>query len=154
MKTVRDQVIEFHLAMDQPILETPQVPPDARVRLRAALIAEEFFETLEAMIPFDPLSTITRELVVARAAVMWACKEAAISVNLEKLADGMADLDYVVEGTRLEFGIDGRPIAAEVQRSNMAKASGPVAENGKRLKPPGWTPPDIVGELVKQGWKP
>ena len=63
------------------------------------------------------------------------------------------DLDYVVEGTRLEFEIDGGPIAVEVHRSNMAKVGGPVREDGKRLKPPGWTPPDIAGELRKQGWK-
>jgi predicted HAD superfamily Cof-like phosphohydrolase len=63
----------------------------------------------------------------------------------------MADLDYVVEGTRLEFGIDGEPIAAEVHRANMAKTEGPVAPDGKRLKPPGWTPPDIAGVLRKQG---
>ena len=30
----------------------------------------------------------------------------------------------------------------------MAKAGGPLREDGKRLKPPGWTPPDIAGVLA------
>lgn len=50
---------------------------------------------------------------------------------------------------RLELGIE----ASEVHRANMTKATGPIAPNGKRMKPPGFRPPDIVGELKKQGWK-
>jgi predicted HAD superfamily Cof-like phosphohydrolase len=40
MTTLRNQLIEFHAAMDQPVLKAPQVPDEKRVRLRAALIAE------------------------------------------------------------------------------------------------------------------
>lgn len=47
-------------------------------------------------------------------------------------------------------GIDVRPLFAEVQRSNLAKAGGKVID-GKLRKPEGWTPPDIRGELIKQG---
>jgi hypothetical protein len=50
--------------------------------------------------------------------------------------------------------IDGAPIAAEVHRANMAKVGGPKSPTGKQLKPPGWTPPDIFGELKRQGWEP
>jgi len=69
-----------------------------------------------------------------------------------ELADAIGDLKYVLEGTNLAFGIDGEPIWDAIQAANMAKAGGRVDEHGKRLKPPGWTPPDIEGELVKQGW--
>jgi hypothetical protein len=34
----------------------------------------------------------------------------------------------------------------------MAKMSGPVDEHGKKRKPEGWKPPDIAGELRRQGW--
>ena len=61
--------------------------------------------------------------------------------------------EAVVEGCRVEMGINGAPIAAEVHRANMAKVGGPISPQGKRLKPPGWTPPDIEGELRKQGWR-
>ena len=36
MKTVRDQVLEFHEMVGQPIVETPQVPSDERVRSAGA----------------------------------------------------------------------------------------------------------------------
>jgi len=147
-QTLRQQVAEFHAAMNQVDPTTPTIPSEERVRLRAALIAEEFFETMEAMISND-------DLIKMKAHVLEICKHGFIRVNMPELADGMADLDYVVEGSRIEFGIVGEPIAAEVHRSNMAKFIGePVwSSNGKRLKPAGWTPPDIAGELRKQGWK-
>jgi predicted HAD superfamily Cof-like phosphohydrolase len=146
--TLRDQVREFHLAMNVPAdAERPTRIPDERVRLRAALIAEEFFETMRAM-----FGAYGAGLEEAERLVTNAIRFNSVHVNMVELADGMADLDYVVEGTRLEFGIDGAPIAAEVHRANMAKAGGPVAPNGKRLKPEGWTPPDIEGVLRRQGY--
>ena len=58
----------------------------------------------------------------------------------------------------LVCGINGEPIADEIQRSNLAKldADGkPIRRyDGKLLKPPGWTPPDIERELLAQGWQP
>ena len=145
--TLRDQVREFHVTMGVPAdAAKPTVIPDKRVRLRAALIAEEFVETMAAMLKIDAqwLHGQLSQMV----------ESATVCVDMVELADGLADLDYVVEGTRLEMGIDGEPIAAEVHRSNMAKFAGEVAPNGKRLKPPGWTPPDIAGVLKAQGWKP
>jgi predicted HAD superfamily Cof-like phosphohydrolase len=148
-QTVREQVAEFHDAMNQKDPPTPTIPPDERVNLRAALITEEYFEVMEAM--FDDPS-----LAILKKSMLEACGLVKVRVNLPELADGLADLDYVVSGTYLEFGIDSGPVAAEVHRANMAKFIGePVwAPNGKRLKPAGWTPPDIEGELRKQGWKP
>lgn len=149
-KTLSAQVREFHQAMGLPMAEAPAIPEEARVRLRAALIAEEFFEVLEALLS-DP--RVMQPLTAAKCAVSDLLKWGRVRVDLEELADGLADLDYVVEGTRLEFGIQGAPIAAEVHRTNMAKG-GPKWPTWKQLKPEGWTPPDIKGELVKQGWKP
>lgn len=147
-QTLRDQVSEFHVAMDVPAdAPAPTIITDDRVRLRASLIAEESFETLGSMIRISP------ELHEAQTFVMRLIATEVVDVDLVELADGLADLDYVVEGTRLEMGIDGAPVAAEVHRANMAKLGGPIAPNGKRLKPPGWTPPDIEGVLRKQGWK-
>jgi predicted HAD superfamily Cof-like phosphohydrolase len=153
MSKLRDRLVEFHAAMGQPIRPAPGIIPEERVRLRAALIAEEFFETMEALFVESSTAGDTalrraRELIFGST-----IKRAAIGVMLPSLADGLADLDYVVEGTRLEFGINGDPIAAEVHRANMTKVGGPIAPNGKCMKPEGWTPPDIAGELRKQGWK-
>jgi predicted HAD superfamily Cof-like phosphohydrolase len=161
-QTLSEQVAEFHAAMGLSGLgpsssEGPKIIADERVKLRASLIAEEFFETMDAMFSISvpegrrPLFSNVRDDFM-----FWLGRAGPVNirVDLVSLADGLADLDYVVEGTRLEFGIDGAPIAAEVHRANMTKVGGPNREDGKRLKPPGWTPPDIEGELRKQGWKP
>jgi predicted HAD superfamily Cof-like phosphohydrolase len=48
------------------------------------------------------------------------------------------------------MGIDLGPFFAEIHRTNMEKAGGPVRpSDGKILKPPGWKPPDIVGMLAE-----
>jgi predicted HAD superfamily Cof-like phosphohydrolase len=148
--TLRLRLVEFHRAMGQPILDKPAVPSHERVRLRARLIAEEFFEVLEALFTIIAVDVIAFSEV--KAYVNWIIDNGSVVVLMPELADGLADLDYVIEGTRLEFGIDGEPIAREVHRSNMAKVGGSMREDGKIQKPEGWTPPDIEGELRKQGW--
>jgi predicted HAD superfamily Cof-like phosphohydrolase len=74
--------------------------------------------------------------------------------DVVEVADALADLLYVVYGAAHTFGIDIQPIFDEVHRSNMAKvgADGKVIRrsDGKILKPEGWTPPNVKGEIEKQ----
>lgn len=153
--SIREQVADFHRMIGAPNNDTPQVPSDERVRLRLRLIAEEFVELLEASIGEPPVGTDAWDLwnLLTSAAFLDYITLAPVRVDLPEFADALGDLDYVIEGTRLEFGIDGAPIAAEIHRTNMAKADGPVVD-GKKRKPEGWQPPDIAGELRKQGWRP
>jgi HNH endonuclease len=51
-----------------------------------------------------------------------------------------------------EFRVLKTTISSIKNGRNWKHLGGPVAANGKRLKPEGWTPPDIEGELKKQGW--
>lgn len=172
-KSLRDQVLEFHRVFDHPIRKTPGQITDERVRLRARLIAEEFFEVLEACFTDevvcdgkrghntngkDPCPSCgnvfhTLGLNSLEEGIRELIAKSGVRVNLPELADALGDVDYVVEGTRIEYGIDGDPVAAEIHRSNMAKVGGGKRADGKSQKPPGWTPPDIKGELEKQGWR-
>lgn len=147
---IKGQVEAFCRAAGHPVRERPQTPPEDEIRLRVGLILEEFFELLLAVYPRlnDHVShkTILQEKL----------DRMQPKPDIVALADACADLDYVVEGTRLAFGIDGGPIATEVQRSNMAKF-GPGSwkrEDGKQMKPPHWAPPNVESELLKQGWQP
>lgn len=157
--SLQAQVREFHKVFGHLTGQRPWPIPAARVRLRASLIAEEFFEAMASLFSTDADvalaggSTVSAGLTAARNLVFMVIEQTAPTVDLVELADGLADLDYVVEGTRLEFGIDGGPIAREVHRSNMAKVGGEKRADGKTMKPTGWTPPDIEGELRKQGWE-
>lgn len=153
MSKLQEQVREFHVAFNQPIEPAPVVPYDDRIRLRLRLIKEEFFELLASSLTRGG-SDCGEEVEILSAEVETTINAWDVRVDLPEFADALADLDYVIEGTRLEFGIDGGPIADEVHRSNMAKLGGGKREDGKIAKPANWTPPDIRGELVQQGWTP
>jgi predicted HAD superfamily Cof-like phosphohydrolase len=123
-----NDVKKFHEGVGAPMPEKPTVPPDERVRLRWNLIHEEWSEIAENM--FDD--------------------DGNVQVNMVGVADGIADLIYVLIGTALEFGIPLDRVWNEVQRSNMDKfRDGKVTrrEDGKILKPADWKGPDIEGCL-------
>lgn len=143
MKHVR----EFHLAFGCPNPSKPTVPSDERLRLRLKLIAEEFIELLQAC-GADGFDTDD-----IQNAIDTSLLDLHEGVDMVKVADALADIDYVVEGMRLELGIDGEPIAAEVHRSNCSKIGAERRPDGKILKGPNYSPPDIEGELRKQGWE-
>lgn len=117
--SVFNDVKAFHEAMDIPVLPEPRFPAYERVILRLDLIMEELEETLLAIDTDDLVGT----------------------------ADGFVDMLYVIVGAMHEFGLPAQALWDEVHRANMAKKGGPIREDGKRLKPPGWTPPDIAGIL-------
>lgn len=145
---VRYQVDEFHerFGYDRPRKPVSEFDEEL-VRFRLRLIVEECLETVEAALDVKG-APIWKEIQTFLGVVI---ENRHVKMDFPEFIDGLADLDYVVEGTRISFGVDGRPIAAEVHRANMDKTP-KTAENTKVTKPPGWKPPDIEGELRKQGW--
>ncbi|MBC7408399.1 MAG: nucleoside triphosphate pyrophosphohydrolase family protein [Arcicella sp.] len=91
-----NQVAEFHRTFKAPILDKPQIPSADRCKLRVSLIAEEL-----------------REL-----------QEAIENKDLVEVADALCDIQYVLSGAVLEFGLGEKfvDLFNEVQRSNMSKA--------------------------------
>ena len=91
-----NQVADFHKTFNAPILTTPQIPSQQRCELRVALLQEELNEL----------------------------KEAIENNDLIEIADALADLQYVLSGAVLEFGLGEKFVELfnEVQRSNMSKA--------------------------------
>jgi predicted HAD superfamily Cof-like phosphohydrolase len=73
--------------------------------------------------------------------------------DLVEIADACADLKWVIEGLEHTLKIPQQAVWDEVARSNLAKIGedGKVhkREDGKVLKPEGWTPPDIKSILKK-----
>ena len=95
-------VAEFHRTFHAPVLDSPQIPSDARCGLRISLLAEELDELRQA---------IAEE-------------------NIVEIADALCDLQYVLSGAILEFGLGEKfnSLFNEVQRSNMSKACLTVEE--------------------------
>ncbi len=93
---VLNQVADFHKTFKHPILDEPQIPSQERCELRVSLISEELKELQEAI--------ETKDIV--------------------EIADALCDIQYVLSGTVLEFGLGKKfkQLFDEVQRSNMSKA--------------------------------
>ncbi|MBP7357533.1 MAG: nucleoside triphosphate pyrophosphohydrolase family protein, partial [Cloacibacterium sp.] len=72
-----NQVAEFHRTFNAPILETPQIPSKERCELRVSLLQEELNELKQAIEDND----------------------------LVEIADALCDLQYVLSGAVLEFGL-------------------------------------------------
>ena len=137
-------VRDFMAAMGQGIGVRPGIPDEKVIRLRLNLLNEEFSEIIASV------------LEVSRRRQTPSLSQDIISVDLVALADGCADLLYVLDGMCLAFGIDLRPIFKIVHEANMKKLDGPIREDGKRLKPEGWVSPEkaIAEELIRQGCDP
>ncbi len=68
--------------------------------------------------------------------------EAVGAGDIVKIADGIADIAYVVVGTAVAYGIPFDAVFAEVHRSNMTKHNTPA--EAKLVKGSGYEPPCIA----------
>lgn len=102
-----NSVKEFHTVFNHPVLNTPEIPDVKRCALRVSLIAEELKELEEAIENKD----------------------------IVEVADAFADLQYVLAGAILEFGLADKfqEIFEEVHRSNMSKACQSAEEATRTL---------------------
>lgn len=148
--TIRSHVAEFHELADIPLLREPSIPPNERVRLRARLITEEYLELMQSLYRNNSV-----RIAAIGQMIEFIIANEEPEIDLAEFADATCDLDYVVEGSRLEFGIDGYPIAKAIHEANMKKVEGNIERRNddKILKPEGWKPADIDKLLEEQGWK-
>ena len=122
-KTTIEQVQEFHEAFDLPVEDHQTTGSEQTKKLRMNLLQEELDEL----------------------------KDALENDDLQETLDALIDLQYVLDGAFLSFGLQNVKNAAfeEVHRSNMSKlgADGkPIRrpEDGKVLKGPDYFKPDLA----------
>jgi predicted HAD superfamily Cof-like phosphohydrolase len=127
MKQYIKMVGEFHQVFGQSDATKPTLVPKNLGKLRYSLLLEENNEYLEAVEKDD----------------------------LVGIADALGDQLYIIFGTVLKHGLQDKieEVFKEIQRSNMSKlgADGkPIyREDGKILKGPGYTKPDIASIINK-----
>ncbi len=90
-----NDVAKFHETFSLPILDKAVIPDKKRCELRISLLQEELNEL----------------------------KEAIATNDLVEVADALCDIQYVLSGAILEFGLGEsfKTLFDEVQRSNMSK---------------------------------
>ena len=121
-RTTLEQVREFHETYGLPVKASPDISDPKTNDLRVNLLAEELEELKEALAAGDVVEVL----------------------------DALTDLQYVLDGAYLSFGLhDVKDAAfAEVQRSNMSKLGEdgkPIRResDGKILKGPNFFEPDL-----------
>ena len=121
IKTMVENLKEFHKAFDLAMYKVPCIPSTKTALLRSKLIVSEAAETVEAMANEDLLEVL----------------------------DGLIDDLYVVVGTAIAYGLgDVLPAAfAKVHKNNMSKLGPdgkPIKDaSGKVVKPEGYVPVDL-----------
>ncbi len=123
MKTTLEMVQEFHETYGLPVHAEPDLSCEQTKQLRINLLQEELNELKDALQDNDPLETL----------------------------DALIDLQYVLDGAFLSFGLQAiKQIAFdEVHRSNMSKLGEdgkPIRrpEDGKVMKGPNYFKPDLA----------
>ena len=131
MKNTIDMVEEFHDTYGLPVHGSPDLSCEQTKQLRINLLQEELNELKEALENNDPLETL----------------------------DALIDLQYVLDGAFLSFGLQDVKMAAfeEVHRSNMSKLGEdgkPIRrpEDGKVMKGPNYFRPDLA-QFIKESKK-
>lgn len=114
----------FHETYGLPVKDKPDLSDAKTNQLRINLLQEELDELKEALASGDAVGAL----------------------------DALTDLQYVLDGAYLSLGLHEIKYTAftEVQRSNMSKLGEdgkPIRrpEDGKILKGPNFTPPDLKG---------
>ena len=90
-----NDVAAFHRTFNMPVLDAPAIPSAERCALRINLLQEELDEL----------------------------KDAIEKKDITSIADALSDIQYVLSGAILEFGLAAKfkALFEEVQRSNMSK---------------------------------
>jgi len=107
---------------DVPVLKSDPEDNDRQVKLYMRLITEEYNETLDAYNAGDVV----------------------------EVADGLADMVWVILGMASSLGINFEDVWNEVKRSNMSKFQNNIIiqdHDGKILKPIAFSKPDIASVI-------
>ena len=122
-----EYIREFHAAYGVPVREKPTLPKYLEAELRVRLLREELSEFVIALENYD----------------------------LVEVLDALCDIQVVLDGTFLQFGMMSikEEALAEVHRSNMTKLGvdgKPIRrEDGKVLKGPNFEPPQLAPILER-----
>lgn len=127
MNTSLEMVAEFHRAFRRPINTHPTIHEGLMNNMRVALIQEELNELEAALAEGDLVGVL----------------------------DALSDLQYVLDGAYLDFGLTTakQPAFEEVHRSNMTKLDEngkPILRaDGKILKSDSYEEPNLIRVLNK-----
>jgi predicted HAD superfamily Cof-like phosphohydrolase len=128
---------------------------DARPLLSPLELVAEFYRRAEKPIRSQPTAELPREEIRQITALLveevGELRSALKRRDLKDIADGLADVIYVVYGAALQFGIDLDDVLLRIHEANMSKSNAdgtfPKSKAGKVLRGDMYEPPDLEEEL-------
>ena len=155
------QIAEFMRRCDQEVAKYPQIPTDQIVTLRIRLMVEELLGAIEVEKDWDQLDDVEKSrylhhLVLNKSDELVASM---IKGDLVGVADGIADVLYVVIGTAIAYGINIKEVFDEVHRSNLSKTVWNEEQQryiiekdefGKGLRGPDYSPANLEPIVQRQ----
>jgi predicted HAD superfamily Cof-like phosphohydrolase len=157
--SMQEDIEEFMRRCDQAVATYPQLPDEDVVTLRIRLMVEELLGSIEPAVNMDIPAIHGRyvELLVKNKSDELIASM--LKGDLVGVADGLADVLYVVIGTAVAYGIDIQEVFDEVHRSNLSKTVWnedlkryiiEKDEFGKGLKPDTYSPADLEPIVLRQ----
>lgn len=157
--SMQRDIEEFMRRCDQEVKAYPDIPDENVKTLRIRLMVEELLGSTHIAgyhpdthnperNPWGLISNKSDELV-----------QSILNNDLVGIADGIADVLYVVIGTAAAYGIDIQEVFDEVHRSNLSKTVWDEERRrwhiekdgfGKGLKPDTYSPADLEPIILRQ----
>lgn len=143
------QVEEFHRKHGFPVGVDFQIIQDVQVQQELENVSECAVADAKLLIGSPCIAAQRASLILEEAGEIGI---ALANHDMVELADGLADLMYVVLGTAVAYSIPLEKLFDEVHRSNMTKnvCNEPLLK-GSVSKGEGYSPPDIAGILSADG---
>lgn len=142
MTKLQQRVKSWETKLGVNLPDKPSVPDRLTRILRVSLLLEELLELAEASgvgiqcgDKYLNMDDFTFDVHPTEA-------------DLVGVADALGDIDFVLKGTYLSYGLDDEPITEEICRSNDSKLEdGYFREDGKWVKGAAYSPPDL-GKII------
>lgn len=155
---MQEAIEEFMTRADQEVLKYPQLPSDKIRTLRIRLMVEELLGSTHppTEVTEQPSDHYVELLIQNKSDELV---QSMLDGDLVGVADGLADVLYVVIGTAIAYGIDIQEVFDEVHRSNLSKTVWSEEEQrwliekdefGKGIKPPTYSPAEIEPIIDRQ----
>jgi predicted HAD superfamily Cof-like phosphohydrolase len=156
IKSNSDDVREFTSGAGQPTPDYPCVMENADVIFLTKMILDETMELMATILPPKESKNIMKKLIdESKDIPQEKYEEGEEYKKIADQADALVDIYYYSLNAACKKGINLSSIFNVVHSANMDKRD-PITnkflkrEDGKIIKPKGWKPPDVEGEIKRQ----
>merc|ERR1719473_997632 len=153
-----EAVREFTFESGKPTPETPEVMSEDEVHFISKMILDEVLELWATLKTAEEAKAALNGILEKAEALQkeeYSADEEGQIKQVAAQADALVDIEYYMLNTAAKKGFNMSAIFGVVHAANMAKRNPETGRfekraDGKIIKPPGWMPPDVEGEVARQ----